>query len=90
MNHELKILPKFFDDICSGKKKFEIRKNDRNFQIGDYVGFREWDGHDYMGSFWTFKISYILDLEFFGWSGYVAFGIEPLSPEKKFPVNEDE
>lgn len=90
MNHELKILPEYFEAICSGKKKFEIRKNDRNFQVGDWVGFREFDGEKYTGSFWTFKINYILDLNFIGVSDYVAFGIGPLSPEKKFPINEDD
>ncbi|MGY3710727.1 DUF3850 domain-containing protein [Lactococcus lactis subsp. lactis] len=33
--HELKLDIKYFDDVKSGKKKFEIRKNDRDFQVGD-------------------------------------------------------
>ncbi|MDK1004046.1 ASCH/PUA domain-containing protein [Bacillus subtilis] len=33
--HILKILPEYFDAVCSGKKSFEIRKNDRNYRVGD-------------------------------------------------------
>lgn len=33
--HELKLDIKYFDDVKSGKKNFEIRKNDRYFQVGD-------------------------------------------------------
>lgn len=28
MTHELKILPRWFEDVCAQKKTFEIRKND--------------------------------------------------------------
>lgn len=35
--HELKILPKWFEDVQANKKNFEIRKNDRNFEVGDYL-----------------------------------------------------
>lgn len=42
--HELKILPKFYEDIFEGKRSFELRKDDRDFQVGDYIIFREYDG----------------------------------------------
>ena len=35
--HELKLDIKYFDDVKSGKKNFEIRKNDRDFQVGDIL-----------------------------------------------------
>lgn len=35
--HELKLDTKFFDDVKSGKKNFEIRKNDRDFENGDIL-----------------------------------------------------
>lgn len=38
--HELKIKQKYFEDILSGKKTFEIRKNDRDFQEGDLLCFK--------------------------------------------------
>lgn len=35
MNHILKIKDCFFQDVIHGRKKFEVRKNDRNFQVSD-------------------------------------------------------
>lgn len=35
MVHELKIAPEYFKDVRTGLKKFEIRKNDRDFKVGD-------------------------------------------------------
>lgn len=77
--HELKIYPKYFDSILDGKKKFEIRKNDRGFQVGDNVLIREWDNIKYSGRTIYAKITYLLDDKFIGLeTGYVAFGIEVL------------
>lgn len=41
--HELKILPKYFNDVVSGKKTFELRKNDREFQVGDVLLLKEFN-----------------------------------------------
>jgi hypothetical protein len=43
MLHELKIWPQYFDAVMTGRKNFEVRKNDRGFQAGDVVILREWD-----------------------------------------------
>lgn len=39
--HKLKTWPQEFKDICSGEKTFEVRKNDRNFSVGDILVLRE-------------------------------------------------
>lgn len=39
--HELKLDIKYFDDVKSGKKNFEIRKNDRDFQVGDILELKK-------------------------------------------------
>jgi hypothetical protein len=40
-HHNLKIIPGFFMDIILNKKTFEIRKNDRDYKVGDTVSFHE-------------------------------------------------
>ena len=37
---ELKILPEYFEAVKSGKKTFELRKNDRDFCVGDILILR--------------------------------------------------
>ena len=37
MKHKLKTMPVFYDDVEVGAKCFEIRKNDRNFKVGDIL-----------------------------------------------------
>lgn len=41
MIHQLKIDSEYFDDVASGKKTFEVRKNDRNFLVGDFLALNE-------------------------------------------------
>jgi hypothetical protein len=41
MRHELKCWPEYFHAIRSGRKKFELRKDDRGFAIGDLLVLRE-------------------------------------------------
>lgn len=59
-DHELKILPEYYKEICSHRKNFEIIKKDRDFKVGDIVLLREWDGENYTGHHTKRKISYIL------------------------------
>ena len=37
--HELKIKDEYYEDIISGTKKAELRKNDRDYQVGDLIHF---------------------------------------------------
>lgn len=38
--HRLKIKDCFLQNICSGKKKAEVRKDDRDYQVGDIIQFK--------------------------------------------------
>ncbi len=39
MTHNIKILLQYADAIIDGRKTFEIRKNDRGYNVGDKVKF---------------------------------------------------
>lgn len=41
--HELKSWPKFFVPVLEGRKAFELRFNDRDFNEGDVLVLKEWD-----------------------------------------------
>lgn len=74
--HELKTYPQYFQQTLEGNKSFEIRLNDRGFQVGDIVILREWDNIKYSGREIKGRIKYILDDKFIGLSkGYVALSL---------------
>lgn len=60
MIHELKIEQRFYEDIANGIKKFELRKDDRDFKIGDTLCLREYQNSAYSGRMIFKKIEYIL------------------------------
>lgn len=75
--HRLKIWPGYFSAVREGRKTFEIRKNDRNFQEGDALLLQEWDPDtkEYTGSEISTRISYVTD---YGQPpGQVVFGLAP-------------
>ena len=76
MEHELKIYPQYFEDVISGKKKFEIRKNDRKYLVGDILILKEWDNIKYSGREARAEVIYLIDDKFVGIQpGYVVMGI---------------
>lgn len=60
--HELKTFPEYFLPMNLGNKTFEVRKNDRDFKIGDILQLREWDGKKYTGKYTYREITYTFDL----------------------------
>lgn len=60
--HGLKIGPLYFNAVCNGEKKAELRINDRNYQCGDFLLLREWAG-EYSGNKLVVKVTHILPLE---------------------------
>jgi hypothetical protein len=41
--HKIKCWIEPFNEVISGKKKFEYRLNDRNYAVGDYLYLQEWN-----------------------------------------------
>lgn len=41
--HDLKCWAEPFGDVASGRKKFEVRINDRDYQVGDTFRLHRWD-----------------------------------------------
>lgn len=78
MTHELKIIPKYFEDVLDGKKNFELRKDDRNFKEGDNILLREYEGGEYTGYELFSPIRYILrDVSEYGLQdGFVILGLD--------------
>lgn len=68
--HHLKCIPPYFEDVYLGNKLFELRRDDRDFQVSDILHLKE----------------YIPNEGFTGRSGwylinYKLKGFEGLSPE---------
>ena len=40
-HHDLKTETEYYQAVEQGKKKFELRKNDRDFQVGDIIYLQE-------------------------------------------------
>ncbi|CAM2994535.1 DUF3850 domain-containing protein [Enterococcus faecalis] len=72
--HELKILPEYFEAVVSGNKRFEIRKNDRNYKKGDILRLNEYQDGQYTGDVHIAEITYITD--YAQQDGYVVLGIK--------------
>ena len=79
--HCLKTKPQYFEAVCVGAKTFEIRSDDRDFQVNDRVILVEYDQIEnrYTGRVCpndgvTFRISYITAFE--QKPGFIVFGIK--------------
>lgn len=66
ITHQLKILPEYFQAVIDGRKKAELRTNDRDFKVGDYLLLVEWDGgtDEYTGRKIGVEISDITQCDF--------------------------
>lgn len=76
--HELKTWPEYFEAALKGVKTFEIRKNDRNFAVGENLLLKEFDPErqEYTGRAELFSIIYITDFPQGLREGYVCMAIE--------------
>jgi hypothetical protein len=93
MEHRLKTVQPFFNDVKSGKKPFEIRFNDRNYQVGDTLILEEWNNAEgYTGQVERKSVTYILkDCPQFGLrDGYCILGTKDIyEPESDWDFEKD-
>ncbi len=59
--HILKTWPEPFLALWIGDKRFEFRRDDRGFEVGDQLQLEEWDPmtKEYSGRFVTCNVTYI-------------------------------
>lgn len=80
--HQLKVECEFYTTLSMHLKNFEVRKNDRDFQVNDILILREWSAatEDYTGLYLCAQISYILDDPRYCKEGYVILGLKFIEP----------
>lgn len=82
--HELKIKEDYFNAIVRGEKTFELRKNDRDYKVGDLIHFIKINGLEYFSfSRYVYQIIYILkDVPEYGLDkDYCILGIKKIGDE---------
>lgn len=89
LRHYLKTWPAYFEAVKCGDKSFEVRRNDRTFQVGDLVHLEEWDPatSQYTKRVAHRRISYVLqgsEAEKFGLvEGFCVLGLSALDPDNE-------
>lgn len=56
--HDLKCLNQYFREVWAGRKKFELRLNDRDYRPGDYIVLSDYDEHlGVLGPWMAFSVA---------------------------------
>lgn len=76
--HDLKCEPTHFQESARGFKRFEVRRDDRGFEIGDSIRLREWlpGSETYTGLEMVARVNYILRGHAGLADGFVVLGVE--------------
>lgn len=78
MIHALIIKSPFFEDLITCRKTFELRENDRDFQVGDFLALNEIDSHgDVTGRSALVYVTYILRDSDFLKENFVGMSVKP-------------
>lgn len=78
MIHKLKIHSEFYKAVINRKKTFEIRENDRGFNVGDKVILKEYIlAKGFTGNYAQVTILYLTD--FAQKKGFVVFSFQLIS-----------
>ena len=82
MTHDLKTLPEYFAAVESGVKNFEVRRNDRNYQVGDKLELYNSVSENFYGAEFVERwVTYVLPGGQFGIEpGFVVMGLSEVKP----------
>lgn len=83
MRHELKIIPEHFIPVLDGVKLAELRKNDRNYQVGDVLALYEWNG-EYTGDACEREVIHVADVGSY-LPGYVLLSMRDANETNNLP-----
>lgn len=89
MTHALKTWPEYFKAVIEGQKKFEVRKDDRHFKLGDKLLLQEYDAErrEYTGEECEFTVGCILRGPAFGIKkGYCVMSLDVVKRPKDLIV----
>ena len=77
--HQIRLAAMFFDDIVSGRKPFELRKNDREYKEGDILEMLEFQDGKNTGRVVKVLVTYLLE-DYTGLvEGYCIMGTKIIS-----------
>ena len=78
MQHDLKISSSYFWPVKAGRKTAELRKDDRNYQVGDILNLQEYNNGKYTGRCVSVDVTHVLrNCEEYGlMAGYCILSIK--------------
>ena len=92
--HDKKLIDSYFEDVWNGLKTFELRKNDCDYQVGDYMVLREFlpTLKAYSGKVIMSRITYKLQGYTGLQDGYCILGIQIIEKHNPFKkeIKDDE
>ncbi len=79
MNHVLKTWPQYFKELRSGRKTWELRRDDREFSEGDTLTLMEWDpcAKEYTGEVEKRRVTYVARYAAIP-DGFCCMSVEPI------------
>lgn len=80
--HRVKCYDRWFAEVTTGLKSFEIRRNDRGYEVGDLIELNETRDAEYTGRAALYKITNVMpDTDFPDGikSGFAVIGIQPVT-----------
>jgi ParB family chromosome partitioning protein len=86
--HQIRLASMYFDDVCSGKKSFELRKNDRHYKVGDILEMMEFADGKNTGRSVRVLVTYLLE-DYTGIEdGYCIMATKVIETKKEGKDNE--